>query len=578
MKILKKPPAVPIYLGLWLLCSCTQAVTFTPEGDRALLDPSSDWSPSSDWAAKGTLEGDGTNPDLPGTYADAASDVAYDSGTRDTVTDPPPDITPEIPAVEDVDEEEEVEDDAFPPDAEEDADDEEDGPAGGGGGGEEIVNDPYVLYLSADDSNSQASPIIARWMIGRGQIVPWSVVRVYEFLNYYDMNYPPAPDGEVGVFSQFRAVDFDSGIYALQVAVSGEPANPASRRPMNLTFVLDTSGSMEGRPLSLEKEVVRAVASQLRIGDIVSAVEWNTSRAVLLDSHDVTGPDDPVLLSMAAGLRTGGGTDLHAGLTTGYEIAGRNFVPGWLNRVILISDGQANAGITDIDIIASAADDSEGEGIYLVGVGCGEGYNDTLMDAVTDAGRGAYIFVDRPEEAYRMFGERFLQSVQIAARDVQVELTLPGVFSMGAFYGEEYSTVPEEVDPQHLAPDDAMVFHQLLIASNPLGVYADDLIRVAVTYSTFAGGPRITTSTTGTLQKLVRDDCFQMRKADAIVVYAQALMRISVLIEDGEYRDAARMCDAARDIVEDSARALGDAELFEITGILETYCEIVDGS
>ena len=228
-----------------------------------------------------------------------------------------------------------------------------------------------------------------------------------------------------------------------------------------------------------------------------------------------------------------------------------------------------------VDIIASAADDSEGEGIDLVGVGCGEGYNDTLMDAVTDAGKGAYIFIDSPEEAHRMFGERFLQSVQIAVRDVQVELTLPGVFSMGEFFGEEYSSVPEEVDPQHLAPDDAMVFHQLLVASDPKRVYADDLIRTAVTYSTFAGGPRITTATSSTLQKLVRDDCFQMRKADAIVVYAQALMRISVQLEAGRWNEAVETCEAARAIVDGSARALRDDELFEIVGILDTYCEIV---
>jgi Ca-activated chloride channel family protein len=571
--------ACPAWLLLFFLFSCGSAEPpATDEEGRVFLDPSSDWSPSSDWAAKGTREGEGTNPTESGTYADAVSDAAYDSVPYDAHYDPPPDMPPEAPAAEDVDEEEDVEEeDAACPDAGEDARD-GDAEAAGGGGGDEIPSDPYVLYLSSDDSNSQASPVIARWMIEKGQIVPWSVVRVHEFLNYFDMNYPPSPENEVRVFSQFRAVDFDNGLYALQIAVSSESPDPVTRGPMNVTFVLDTSGSMEGGPMMLEREVVRAVASQLRAGDIVSAVEWNTSRAVLLDSHGVTGPDDPALTALAASLNAGGGTDLHAGLTTGYELAGRNFSPGWLNRVILVSDGQANAGITDINMIAAAADDSEGEGIYLVGVGCGEGYNDTLMDAVTDAGKGAYIFIDSTEEAHRMFGDRFLQSVQIAARDVQVELTLPGVFSMGEFFGEEYSSVPEEVDPQHLAPDDAMVFHQLLVAKNPGRVYADDLIRVAVTYSPFAGGPRVTTSTSSTLQKMVRDECPQMRKADAIVVYAQALMRISVLLEADRWNAAVETCEAARAIVDDSARALRDSELFEIVDVLETYCDMVEES
>jgi Ca-activated chloride channel family protein len=206
----------------------------------------------------------------------------------------------------------------------------------------------------------------------------------------------------------------------------------------------------------------------------------------------------------------------------------------------------------------------------------GVGYNDTLMDEVTDAGKGAYLFVDSPEEARAMFDGRFLENLEISARDVQVELVLPGVFRMEAFYGEEYSTVPEEVDPQHLAPDDAMVFHQLLRAEDPRRVYADDTLTVNVTYSASLSGPRRTVSTTSTLQGLVKGPCAQMRKADAVVVYAQALMRISVLIEEGRPGLALDVCDAALDIVEGSARALDDGELFDIAALLEAYRPVVE--
>ena len=158
----------------------------------------------------------------------------------------------------------------------------------GGGGGDE----PYVLYLSADDSNSQASPAIARWMIGEGRIVPWSVVRVHEFLNYYDMSYR-AVSTRPAVSAQLRAVDYEGGLYALQIGVVGGHMSAGERPPMNLTFVMDTSGSMEGSPFELEREVLRAVASRLNAGDVVSAVEWDTERAIHLDSHPVEGSSDP---------------------------------------------------------------------------------------------------------------------------------------------------------------------------------------------------------------------------------------------------------------------------------------------
>jgi len=549
-------------------------------GDPAPLDPNADWSPSSDWAAKGTREGDNNNPYEDGTYYDAVADMAGEMYYYDPPPDLPPDLPPpDVDEEEDVDEEDEVEEEELEEDVFDDERDDagDDNPdASGGGGGEDDLDEPYVLYLSADDSNSQASPIVARWIIGEGRIVPWSVVRVHEFLNYYDINYPAAPDGEVSVSSQFRAIDFDGGLYALQIAVASEEMDPAGRMPMNITFVLDTSGSMSGTPIELERDVVRAIASQLKEGDIVSAVEWDTSRAIRLDSYNVTGPDDPVIVNMAAALESGGGTDLHAGLEMGYALAARNYTSGLLNRVVLISDGQANVGITDIGIIAAAADDSEGEGIYLVGVGCGNGYNDTLMDEVTDAGKGAYIFIDSPAEAAKMFSDRFLQSMQIAARDVEVELTLPGVFRMEIFYGEEYSTVAEEVDPQHLAPDDAMVFHQLLRAVDPEKVFAGDVISVRVTYTLSTGGPRrLTATTSSTLQKLIHAASSQMRKADAIVIFAQALMRISTLVEDGDGDMAVDVCESAIEVIRESAIAIDDDELFEIVDLLESYIPIV---
>ncbi len=570
-----------VVAAAFLAASCGE--DSDPEGHGGTpLDPTADWNPDCDWAAKGLKEGDGPD-DHPG--VDAASDAPYDSWhsdmtaesmadiAQDTASDMEPDDGYEEEDVEeeDLDEEEDVEEE----DAEEEASPTEPPAGEGGGDGDVDIDEPYVLYLSADDSNSQASPIIARWMIGEGRIVPWSAIRVHEFLNYYSMNHEAASSGEVKVSSQFRAVDYDSGLYALQVAVASERMDPASRVPMNLTLVLDTSGSMSGRPIELERDVVRSIASQLEDGDVVSAVEWDTSRSIRLDSHEVTGPDDPAVLHMAAALESGGGTDLHAGLVTGYGLAARNYRKGWLNRVVLVSDGQANVGVTDIDIIASAAEDSEDEGIYLVGVGTGDGYNDTLMDALTDAGKGAYIFIDSTEEANKMFAERFFQSLQLAARDVQVELILPGVFRMEVFFGEEYSTNPAEVEPQHLAPNDAMVFHQLLRASFADKVYAEDRITVNVTYSVSVGGGRLTASTSDALQDLIYKDSPQMRKADSIVIYAQALMRVSALYDAGEGEEAHDVCTSALSIIETSAAVLDDDELRDIADILTGYCPVV---
>src|SRR5690606_1507253 len=209
---------------------------------------------------------------------------------------------------------------------------------------------------------------------------------------------------------------------------------------------------------------------------------WDTTNAIKMTKHKVTKANDPALVELCDGLEPGGGTDLHGGLSAGYELAHAQFDPARINRVVLISDGGANAGLTDIDIIAGGAGGQDQDGIYLVGVGVGspESYNDELMDVVTDVGRGASLFIPSEAEAHKMFGERFVQTMAVAVRDVRVRLDMPPGFSIVKFSGEEFSTDPAEIEPQHLAPNDAMVFHQTIATCAPELVDDEAEFKVAV--------------------------------------------------------------------------------------------------
>ncbi|HEU4534482.1 MAG TPA: VWA domain-containing protein, partial [Polyangiaceae bacterium] len=167
---------------------------------------------------------------------------------------------------------------------------------------------PLELFLSADDSNSMASPVIARRYIRESLSVPSAgLLRTYEFLNYYNVNYGNVAPGTLGVDAQLRVNA--AGEFELQVGVQA-PTNE-TRRPMTLTFVLDTSGSMSGQPLALMKASARAVAGQLQPGDVVSLVTWNTENRILLSGLTVAGPNDPALLAAIETMNAAGCTDLH---------------------------------------------------------------------------------------------------------------------------------------------------------------------------------------------------------------------------------------------------------------------------
>jgi len=382
---------------------------------------------------------------------------------------------------------------------------------------------PVVLYVSADDSNSMASPVLARELIETGIAPNPTAIRTYEFLNYYRIDYPAPPFGELSLLPQMENGDV-LGEFNLQLAVrSFDAVKP--RRPITVTFVLDTSGSMSGPGIERERAAATAIVTSLAKGDIVNMVTWNTNNNTLLSGYPVTGPSDPKVLALISGLSASGGTDLNGGLVAGYNLAQANYGKDRLNRLILISDGGANVGVTAEDLIALHSADADKEGIYLVGVGAGpaQGYSDVLMDVVTDKGRGAYVYLDKPEEAKAMFVDRFDETMEIAARGVQVELTLPWYFKIDKFYGEEYSTDPKQVEPQHLAPSDAMIFNQVVKACDASVVKGTDTIKVRATWVTpITYLPRVT-EVTMTVDQLLATGKAQLTKGKAIVAYAEAL-------------------------------------------------------
>lgn len=380
---------------------------------------------------------------------------------------------------------------------------------------------PVVLYLSADDSNSMASPAEAREAIRQGSL-PTSV-RTFEFLNYYDVTFPsPEPD-TLGLFAEAEAGEVDGTIDLLLAVRSPEAA--AVRRPITMTLVLDTSGSMEGTPMERQRAAIRALAGQLRAGDVVSLVTWNTDNRTLLAGHEVSGPYDGDVIAIADALTASGGTDLDGGLRAGYQLAGEHYGANRLNRVVLISDGGANVGVTEGEIIGAQSQDADAEGIYLVGVGVGPlgFYSDALMDGVTDLGRGAYVYLDSVAEAERVLGDRFDETMEVAARAVQVEVTLPWYFQMKTFYGEEYSEDPEEVEPQHLAPGDSTAILQTLRACSPDVIDPADPVRLVARWETpLARQPREAVLAT-TVGALLAGDTSHLAEAEAIVAYAEAL-------------------------------------------------------
>ena len=180
-----------------------------------------------------------------------------------------------------------------------------------------------------------------------------------------------------------------------------------------------------------------------------------TTRDVILDGYTVTRPNDPVLLDAFEALEAGGGTDLNAGLTYGYYYADTNRSEDMVNRIVLVSDGGANAGVTEADIIANYAGNRDEDGIYM-GSRVRRLPTTRSLDTVTDVGRGASIYADHrlgwkttaPTSSTRWTWSPATCRCVSTYRPV----------SRSCASRARNSADPTEIEPQHLAPNDSMVF------------------------------------------------------------------------------------------------------------------------
>ncbi len=422
------------------------------------------------------------------------------------------------------------------------------------------------FYLSADDSNSMASPVIARERLLAGEAPDPARIRTYEFLNYYNVLYdladPQQPD--LGVFADMVELGPSphTGLPTFRLQL-GVQAFQVPRVPLVLTFVVDSSGSLVGPGIERERAALLAITHQLELGDIVNIVHWANEESVLLQAYHATGTeaDDEAIAGAVNKLAPGGGSDLHAGLVKGYELANLHFDGAKLNRVVLLSDGGANLGELDRTVIAGAAAQANDEGIYLVGIGVGpaKGYSDTLMDLVTEEGRGAYVYLDSPDEAEAVFTERFDEIMNVAARDVQIELRLPEYIQIEKFYGQEYAGTPENIEPQNLAPGDSMVLNQVIYLAQPSVACGLDTMTVKVTWKTPGSHDDREASLppVSLLDLLGKAPSSQMAKANAIIAYAEAL----------KTDDAAELASALA-VVEEAQELTGDADLAAIADLL----------
>jgi Ca-activated chloride channel family protein len=269
-----------------------------------------------------------------------------------------------------------------------------------------------------------ASYSIVRNSIMRGQLPPADAVRIEEMVNYFPYDYA-APEAGGDPFQPTVSVmqtPWNMDTQLVHIALQGELPVVEDRPPLNLVFLIDTSGSMgEASKLPLLKQSFMLMLDQLRPEDEVAIVEYAGSAGQVLAPTPAS--ERSKIRTALNGLGAGGGTNGQGGLEQAYTVADSMSAEGEVSRVLLATDGDFNVGLSDPTGLEDYIAKKRESGTFLSVLGFGRGnLNDQTMQTLAQNGNGTAAYIDTLSEAQKVLVDQLTGALFPIASDVKVQV------------------------------------------------------------------------------------------------------------------------------------------------------------
>lgn len=211
--------------------------------------------------------------------------------------------------------------------------------------------------------------------------------------------------------------------YLAITVTAPEGQGEATRRPVDLGVVMDTSGSMAAQgKIDQARRAAKILAQQMGPGDVYSLTTFNDVPTVVIPAAPVR---DAGAISLALDrIYEGGGTNLFGGMERGAAEVKRSAEAGTSARVVILSDGIANTGVVDDEALVRYAASLAGEGVAVSTIGLGLEFNEDLLARMADVGGGSYHFVDRASELQGVFSDELDRVATVIAHSTNLEIRL----------------------------------------------------------------------------------------------------------------------------------------------------------
>ncbi len=199
-----------------------------------------------------------------------------------------------------------------------------------------------------------------------------------------------------------------------------EAPRQRERLPLDVALVIDKSGSMDGDKLELAKLAARRAVELLGPRDHVALVAYDTEVELLAGGALLDHDHKRRLLSAIDHLDSGSSTNLSGGWLTGCEEVARAERANTVARTLLLSDGLANAGITDVGALQTHAGELRARGVATSTFGIGRDFDERLMEGMARAGGGNFYYLERPEQIADFLMSELGEALEVVSRDASV--------------------------------------------------------------------------------------------------------------------------------------------------------------
>ena len=413
-----------------------------------------------------------------------------------------------------------------------------------------MVNASPLSTFSIDVDKASYSNV--RRMINNGQEVPKDAIKIEEFINYFDYDYPQ-PNGvdPFSINTEVAQSPWNKDTKLVKIGLQGKEVPLDDIPPSNLVFLIDVSGSMNStNKLPLLKSAFKLMVNQLRNEDKISIVTYAGAAGLALEPTS----DKNKILEALNNLNAGGSTAGGQGIKLAYKIAEENFIKKGNNRVILATDGDFNVGASSDQAMEDLIVEKRESGVFLTCLGFGTGnYQDSKMETLADKGNGNHAYIDTMQEAQRVLGTEFGGTLYTIAKDVKIQVEFnpakvqayrligyenrllnaedfnddkkdAGELGSGHTVTALYEIIPVGVKSEWLKDIDDLKYSDKKVKGN-----AEDLLTVKFRYKKPDGDK------SKLITKVVKDEDIQLKNASTDLKFSAALAMFGMQLRESEY-------------------------------------------